>query len=197
MDQAPGFPIRNRVIPGVTIVIVAALLALLGYTLFAPKPQTSTVGAGGRVEQGSSVVTFSGRTAPQFSITTFDGKPVSLSQFRGKTVIINFWASWCDPCKQEAPILAQVGHSLDPNTVLLGIDVWDQKSDATAFLAQNDAGYLNGPDNDGSIAIDYGVAGVPETFFIAPDGTLLGKYIGPLTSADQLNTVLKELQGRG
>ncbi|HUZ01917.1 MAG TPA: redoxin domain-containing protein [Thermomicrobiaceae bacterium] len=197
MDQAPVSSIRNRVIPGVTILIVAALLALLGYTLFAPKPQTSALGAGGRIEQGSSIVTFAGRAAPQFSIKTFDGKPVSLAQLRGKTVIVNFWASWCDPCKQEAPVLAAVGHTLDANTVLVGIDVWDQRSDATAFLAQNDAGYLNGPDNDGSIAIDYGVAGVPETFFISPDGTLLGKYIGPLTSPDQVNTVLKELQGRG
>ncbi|HET9017470.1 MAG TPA: TlpA disulfide reductase family protein [Thermomicrobiaceae bacterium] len=188
---------RNRVIPGVTIVIVAALLGLLGYALFAPKPQTSALGAGGRIEQGSSVETFTNRKAPGFSIKSFSGQDLSLSQFRGKTVVVNFWASWCQPCQQEAPVLSAISQNLPANTVLVGIDVWDTSSDATSFLAQNDAHYLVGPDNDGSIAINYGVAGVPETFFISPTGMLLGKYIGPLTSPDQFATVLKKFQAGG
>ncbi len=187
------FSIRNRVIPIVAVVLVIGLLGLLAYALYAPRP--TSMGAGGKVNTAvGQLVTLGDSQAPGFTLTDFSGQQVSLEHYRGKTVILNFWASWCAPCRDEAPRLAEIQRSLDPNrAVLIGVNVWDQDADARAFLKEFNLTYPSGQDKTGSVAIDYGVAGVPETFFISPDGKLLGKYPGPLQSVDQLNGFLTAL----
>ncbi|MBX6342542.1 MAG: TlpA family protein disulfide reductase, partial [Thermomicrobiaceae bacterium] len=86
------------------------------------------MGAGGKVNTAvGQLVTLGGSQAPGFTLTDFSGQQVSLEQYRGKTVILNFWASWCAPCRDEAPRLAEIQRSLDPNrAVLVGVNVWDQ-----------------------------------------------------------------------
>lgn len=188
-----GFPIRNRVIPAITVIIVLGLLGLLAYSLFG-HTQKSVVDGPGRVNTVGSLVTLGNGPAPGFTLTDFSGKPVSLDQFRGKTLVLNFWASWCEPCKAEAPILADLAKTSDPSKVaVVGVAVWDQDSASQTFLQEHGLTYPNGADKNGAVAIDYGVSGVPETFFISPDGKLMGKYPGQLQSTQQVNDLLKEL----
>ncbi len=191
--ERSGFSIRNRVIPAITAIIVIGLLGLLAYSLFGTT-EKSTVQGSGRVNTAGSLVPLGDRPAPSFTLSDFSGGQISLDQFQGKTVILNFWASWCGPCKEEAPILAELAKTSDPSKVaVIGIAVWDLESDSQAFLKDHGLTYVNGSDKNGAVAIDYGVSGVPETFFISPDGKLMGKFPGQLRSTQQVNDLLKEL----
>lgn len=125
-----------------------------------------------------------GRQAPSFSLTLFDGKKISLADLRGKTVFLNFWASWCPPCRAEARDLETVWQKVkDSDVVFLGVDIQDTEEDARAFLREFNITYPNGRDLSGKIAVDYGVWGIPETFFIDPQGRITYKHVGTLGSA--------------
>ena len=167
--------------------IVAALLAVFGYVLL------HGVNAG----RTSALM---GKPAPQFSYTTFDGKSVDLASLRGKPVMINFWGSWCVPCKDEAPVLQQAWAKYQKTDVqFVGIAIWDQADAAKAFAQNEGATWTNGMDNDGKIAIDYGVYGVPESFFIARDGVLVDRYVGPFVGdagSAKLDHYLQRLQAQ-
>lgn len=179
-------------IPIITILIVVALLGLLGWAIFGPK--SDSVSQNGRINASGKYIPISDRQAPEFNTEGFNGETVSLTEFRGKTVILNFWASWCPPCRDEAEIFAELDRSLNPDEVaVVGIAVWDKESDSLGFLAEYGLDFPNAADENGSIAIDYGVAGVPETFFIGPDGSLQGKYPGPVKSVEQVEEILAEL----
>lgn len=119
--------------------------------------------------------------APDITITTFEGEPVTLSELRGQVVIINFWASWCDPCREEAAYLENTWRKYqDQGVMFIGIDYVDTEREALAYIDEFDITYPNGPDIGTRISDAYQIQGVPETFFIAKDGTLRGNHIGPL-----------------
>jgi cytochrome c biogenesis protein CcmG/thiol:disulfide interchange protein DsbE len=193
--QRTGIPsVRGRIIPGIAIALVAGLLALLAWTLLGPK--SPDMAQNGRINAPGVFVPFSNRTAPDFTVKDFNtGKEFSLSEFRGKTVILNFWASWCVPCQTEAPLLSRYEANDAPdNVVVLGVAALDTSDDAKAFVKQYGLNYLNGNDS-GHVAIDYGVAGVPETFIVGPDGTLEGKFPGAVDSVQQIQTALESING--
>ncbi len=122
-----------------------------------------------------------GRPAPEFSLRLFDGRTVRLSDFRGKVVFLNFWASWCPPCRAEAPLLEQAWQRYkDQGVVFLGVDIQDREEDARRFIQEFGITYMNGRDGNSRIAIDYGVYGIPETFFIDREGRITYKHIGAL-----------------
>lgn len=194
--QLTGMPsVRGRIIPGIAIAIVVGLLALLAWTLLGPK--SAEVAQNGRVNAPGVFIPFASQTAPDFTVTDFDtGKNVSLEDFRGKTVILNFWASWCGPCQTEAPLLSNYEANDAPdNVVVIGVAIWDTSDASKTFIQQYNLNYLNGPDSNGHIAIDYGVAGAPETFVVGPDGTLEGKFPGAVQSVDQIQMALESISG--
>lgn len=187
--------IRGRIIPAIAISLVVGLLGLLAWTLLGPKPADTA--HNGRINAPGVFIRFQNRKAPDFTITDFStGKKVSLSDFKGKTVVINFWASWCPPCQTEAPLINGYSDQANANdVVVLGVAVWDVSSDSQKFIQQYGLNYLNGADTKGTIAIDYGVAGVPETFIVSPTGQLMGKFPGAIESTTQLTNAVKESTG--
>lgn len=137
------------------------------------------------------------RPAAAFTVTTFAGSPLSLESLRGKVVMLNFWASWCRPaCYEEAPALERTWREYkDKGVVVVGIDIQDRDEAARAFLAEFGHSFPNAPDPAGRVAVDYGVYGVPETFFIDRKGRVRFKQVGALTdelARERLDTLLKE-----
>ncbi|HLY22654.1 MAG TPA: TlpA disulfide reductase family protein [bacterium] len=106
-------------------------------------------------------------------------RAVALRDLRGHAVVLNFWASWCVPCREEAPLLSGVARDYRSRGLLVvGVDTQDLESPARAFLAQYKVTYLNLRDPDGSVGRLFGTTGVPETFFIDADGRIQGKFPG-------------------
>jgi cytochrome c biogenesis protein CcmG/thiol:disulfide interchange protein DsbE len=138
------------------------------------------VGLGRDPHQMSSPLV--GQKAPGFTLRPVGGGPaVSLEGLRGKPVVLNFWATWCGPCLDEHPALTEGAAELGQKAVFLGVVYEDDAGHVQDFLKRNGGAYPSLLDEDGKTAIAYGVYGVPETFFIAPDGTIADKYVGSLT----------------
>jgi cytochrome c biogenesis protein CcmG/thiol:disulfide interchange protein DsbE len=135
-----------------------------------------------------------GKPAPPFSMPLYAvDSTVSLETLRGMPVVLNFWASWCLSCRDEAKVLEAGWQRHGSEVAFVGIAVNDEEDAAEQFIRRYGKTYHLGSDVDGSVAVDYGLYGVPETFFIGPDGTILSRHIGPLT-ADDLNQRVAELQ---
>ena len=161
--------------PGLLLVFlpILALMAVFGWKMFND--------AQGQVSSG---------LAPDFSLALFDGDQLILSELRGQVVVVNFWASWCIPCREEAPILEQTWRRYgDRGVVFIGVAYLDTEKESRAFLEEFNVTYPNGPDLGTRIADDYRIKGVPETFFIARDGRVADLQIGPLTEARLVNAI--------
>jgi cytochrome c biogenesis protein CcmG/thiol:disulfide interchange protein DsbE len=126
-----------------------------------------------------------GRAAPAFTLTAFDGAPVSLEAQRGRVVVVNFWASWCYPaCYEEAPVLEAGWRRLrERGVVVIGVAIQDKDEDSRRFIRQFGLTFPNAPDPGGRTSIDYGVYGVPETFVIDRRGVIRRKHVGAVTEA--------------
>ncbi len=176
-------------------VMVLSFIGLVAYALQRMQG-TSELGVGGRINTVGTLVRFTDRAAPDFVLPDLrGGAAIRLADYRGRVVILNFWASWCPPCREEAPILREFARRYaEAGVVILGIDVWEKNwDDGRAFLDEFGVSYPNAYDTEGRVTIDYGVSGVPETFIVSPDGHLLGKYTGPVKSVEQLIGLLNEL----
>lgn len=153
------------------IVAFAVILALLGLLAWGLRKVQA-----GPVESG---------IAPDFTLTSFDGRTLTLSELRGQVVIINFWASWCPPCREEAAYLEQTWRKYkDKGVIFIGVDWVDTEKEALAYMDEFDLTYFNGPDIGTRIAQAYNIQGVPETFYVAKNGELRGVHIGPLKSPE-------------
>ena len=131
--------------------------------------------------------------APDFTITTFEGEAYTLSELRGQVVVINFWASWCDPCREEAAYLETTWRKYaDQGVLFIGVDYVDTERQALAYIEEFDITYPNGPDVGTRISDAFRIQGVQETFFVAKNGELRGVHIGPLVPP-QLDEKIEEL----
>jgi peroxiredoxin len=117
-----------------------------------------------------------GDAAPDFTLQTLDGKSVSLSDYRGKPVVLNFWASYCNPCRKEFPLFREQLADHRGDFVVFGVDTKDIESDAKAFAREQKATWPIVFDDGNAVAKAYGVGPVPQTFFIRPDGTIAVRY---------------------
>ncbi len=135
--------------------------------------------------------------APDFTLTTLDGQDVRLSDLRGQVVVINFWASWCVPCRDEAPALQAVWERYrDRGVVLLGVAWTDTERNARAFIDEFSQNYPNGLDLGTRIGELYGITGVPETFIVDQQGQVVGFYPIALQQ-DQLAAVIESVLAGG
>jgi len=124
-----------------------------------------------------------GKPAPAFALPGLGGTPPSLtpSDLKGRPVLVNFFASWCAGCRVEHPLLMQLAQQ---GVEIVGIDYKDVEADATAWLARHGNPYrVVALDAQGAAGLDWGVYGVPETYVLSADGTILYKHIGPVTEA--------------
>jgi cytochrome c biogenesis protein CcmG/thiol:disulfide interchange protein DsbE len=167
---------RRRLTSALVYGGVLSLLLLLGWGLI-------------RVNEGQ----IDSGMAPDFTITSFEGETLTLSELRGQVVIINFWASWCPPCRDEAPYLEATWRKYkDQGVVFIGVDYADTESKALAYIDEFDITYFNGPDIGTRISQAYRMDGVPETYFVAKNGELRGVHIGPM-QPPQLDEKIDEL----
>jgi cytochrome c biogenesis protein CcmG/thiol:disulfide interchange protein DsbE len=144
----------------------------------------------GTVQPGQVIDNFS---LPLFSGYQFDGRSeVQLDEFRGRIVVINFWASWCKPCEQEAAELQQAWDEYGPSgdVIFLGVDYVDTEPEARVYLKKFGITYPNGPDLATSISQYFRIKGVPETYFVDRDGVLHYVQVGPFSSIDQIKSIL-------
>ena len=142
-----------------------------------------------------------GYQVPDFSLTLFSGyeyngnSDVKISDLRGKVVFINFWASWCKPCEQEAAVLEEAWKYYQPSgkVVFLGVDYVDTEPEARIFLKKFGNTYPNGPDLGTAISQMFRIQGVPETFIVDTAGTLRYVKIGPFLSMDEIRVMIDPL----
>lgn len=151
-----------------------------------------------RSQQGTVVP---GDTLPDFTIHFFDGytyqgqNQITLSQLRGKVVVINFWASWCKPCEEEAALLEATWQSYKDGgkVIFIGVDYVDTEPEARGYLAKFNITYPNGPDLATRVSQLFRIKGVPETYFIDANGILRQSQIGPFTSEAEIHQIIDSI----
>jgi cytochrome c biogenesis protein CcmG, thiol:disulfide interchange protein DsbE len=159
------------------VAVVAALLALLGWKLLQGESEVTA-----ELARGGAPV------APAFTLERLDGRgDLSLESLRGKPVVLNFWASWCSPCKDEAPLLQEASERWGDRVSFVGIDVKDFRADARAFVERFGITYPNVYDGKGSTIGRYGVTGYPETYFLDAEGRVRHRIAGPVEDADEVD----------
>ncbi|MBI5511121.1 MAG: redoxin family protein [Deltaproteobacteria bacterium] len=137
-----------------------------------------------------------GKAAPECTLRAIGGESRALSSFRGRPVVLNFWASWCVPCEAEHLLLQDAARAYGERVQFLGVVYQDEEENARRYLAQKTSTYPQMMDPASRCAIDYGVAGVPETFFIDAAGTVAAKEVGPVNPAG-LSRTLGQMLARG
>lgn len=169
---------------------VVGLLALLAAGLAAQaSASTSTPRA--------SAVVAENRPAQDIVLNGFDGQTTKLSDLRGQVVVVNFWASWCAPCRAETTALERLSQRYQGSGVrFVGAATWDSQQAAQSFAQQEGVTYLVGTDAKGDAAVAYGVTGIPETFLIDQNGRIVRRWIGQIDEAS-LNVALAAITRPG
>lgn len=189
MSVLPGREGKPRLLILVIAIPIIALISLLGLALIKSGGQP----AGIVINSMFGEVEVSQAPARELTLELFNGGTLHLSDLHGKVVMIDFWSSWCPPCKAEALLLAEVYNSFQGDPVeFVGVAVWDTRDQASEFVRMSESGYPNGLDGRGLIAIDYGVSGIPEKYFLDHNGNVVKKFVGPI-SKPKLTQVLNEM----
>jgi cytochrome c biogenesis protein CcmG/thiol:disulfide interchange protein DsbE len=178
--------LKHNIASGLLVGFVLSTILILGVSLTLNPNQASDA--------------LTGKPAAPFSVTWISGSELmetenlsslKLEDFRGRPLIVNFWASWCQSCQQEAHLLEQFWKNYGQDIAVVGIAIHDTIPNAKAFAENFGKTYFLGLDEDGKAGIDYGVTGVPETFFIGSDGVIKHKVSGPVN-----NQLLSKMMGR-
>ncbi|MDX1600035.1 MAG: TlpA disulfide reductase family protein [Anaerolineales bacterium] len=165
-----------RLGPLLAIAAVLLLLVILGLGL--QRAQKGPVGVGS--------------AAPSFTLTTFEGQEISSAELRGSVVVVNFWASWCLPCEQEAAELEQAWRNYrDQGVMFLGVNYVDTSPEAHRYLQKFDISYPNGPDVRTRISQAFRIRGVPETYVIGRNGEIVSVQKGPYTSLAEIEAAVE------
>jgi cytochrome c biogenesis protein CcmG/thiol:disulfide interchange protein DsbE len=145
-----------------------------------------------RTQQGPITI---GDRVSDITLTTFDGEQIVVDDLRGKVVVLNFWASWCKPCEQEAADLEAAWRKYQPGgeVVFLGVDYVDTEPEARAYLKKFSITYPNGPDLGTRISQKFRIQGVPETYILDQEGVLRFVQIGPFTALGQITSAIDPL----
>jgi cytochrome c biogenesis protein CcmG/thiol:disulfide interchange protein DsbE len=173
-----------------SLAVVVALLGLLVWRIVDDSQGASLVEAIRNEEKPLApgfdlpILWLKTETWPRELRPALDDGRVSLAELRGRPVVVNFWASWCVPCQEEAPRLDAAARRHAGRVVFLGIDVQDFKSDARVFLRRHDVNYVSVRDAGDDTYTAYGLTGLPETYFVDGEGRIAGHVIGAITTKE-------------
>ena len=135
-----------------------------------------------------------GSLAPEFGLLLFNGETLEFADLRGQPIVLNFWATWCPPCRLEMRDLQTAWeHHQREGVMFIGVNVQDTPKAARALLHDLAVTYPNGPDPTVSILIDYGVSGMPTTFFIDSEGKIVKRWVGGINE-EKLNEFIDQIQ---
>ncbi|MFC1911735.1 redoxin domain-containing protein [Chloroflexota bacterium] len=138
--------------------------------------------------------TQTGNLAPDFQLTSLDGQPVSLNDFRGNSVLLNFWASWCGPCKSEMPYLQMMHEEWSSEGwVILAVDIGESPVTVSEFVAKYALSFMVLLDTDQQVALKYNVRSIPTTFFIDENGKIRDIKIGAFSSKAEIERRLEKI----
>ena len=181
----------QRKITGFAVVLPVTLVAAL--LIWAVIQNTGNPG-GLAVNQTLGERDVSAQEGASFELLSIDGdEVVRLSDFLGKVVLVDFWSSWCPPCRQESPGLkAAYDDFRDQGVEFIGIAIWDVDGETRKFRDAFELDYPIVADSNGAVAVDSGVVGIPEKFFLNREGHVVKKYAGPMTR-DKLGLELREI----
>jgi peroxiredoxin len=175
-----GGPVRSVIVP---VVIVAAIVG--GLWWYQSRDDEDSAG-GNQVAAGEDTAPEEGRLAPDFQLTALDGSTVRLTDLRGNPVVVNFWATWCEPCKEEMPDLADAaGRHQQEGLVVLGVNVKEDAGSVGSFVEDFGIDFPILLDSNGFIQDRYRAnRGLPMSFLIGSDGVIDDVFIGPVTGED-------------
>ncbi len=193
-------PRRPRRSPGLlAAVVVLVACVVVGLVLFGPAESGSDRAADPRTTPSGRpdpTIILPGRDDPQpappFSVVDFKGKQRTLESFRGRPLVLNFWASWCVPCKAEMPAFERLYRTYGGRVQFLGIASGDTEAAARAFATERDITYPLALDRDDSVSASYSLFGLPSTYFVDADGVVVDSRAGEMSEAE-LNRKLREL----
>ncbi len=171
----------NRILIAILVLILTSGLLITGCS---PPSQP------GGPAQGPQV----GKLAPDFKLQNLDGQSVSLSDFRGKPVLINFWASWCGPCRAEMPYIQQIYEEWsDKGLVILAVDIGESHATVERFMESYGLSFMVLLDTNENVALQYNIRGIPATFLIDKDGIIQVVKVGAFSSKAEIEKNLSKI----
>ena len=164
----------NRILIVVVVLILTLVLLIVGCS----SPSSAQVG----------------KRAPDFQLFNLEGQAISLSDFRGKPVFLNFWATWCGPCRQEMPLIQEIFEEpSDTELVILAIDIGEAPSAVNNFIQSNNFSFPVLLDTNQDVALEYNIRAIPTTFFIDRDGIIQAIKVGAFSSTAEIEKSLSKI----
>ncbi|MDO8716884.1 MAG: TlpA disulfide reductase family protein [Dehalococcoidales bacterium] len=179
----------DKIIRLLPIIMLVTILAS-GCKAPAPAAPPATTNQSTNVPEGINI----GNRAIDFELQTLDGKTVKLSDLRGKPVLLNFWATWCGPCRFEMPFLQQINDSWSAKgLVLLAVDIAESPATVEKFMTELNLSLTVPMDTDKKVAKAYGITAIPTTYFIDKNGIIQQKMVGAFPNKATIETMLKKI----
>ena len=161
-------------------VLIALLIGIAGFNLYNDRKEVTDIGETGVAVNNDQNGIAVGDQAPNFTLQTVDGKEVNLSDYKGKKVFLNFWATWCPPCKAEMPHMQSFYEGNPENVEILAVNLEESNEKAKDFADQYELTFPILMDKEGTVAETYEVYTIPTTYVLNEDGTVHQKIVGPM-----------------
>lgn len=173
-------------VPG-TIILISAIAVIDRVVHAVPAASQPAVVTTADTQDGSTIGNKIGFTAPDFTLPTVDKREISLSDYRGRPVILNFWATWCGPCRYELPAFKAFSEKYsEEEVVVIAVNTQDDPDSAVGYARADGMKYVIPVDPRGTVASMYNVRGLPTTFYISETGVITSIKIGPFLSIDEM-----------